>query len=140
MTLEEKLTSAQTRISELEAQQADNQTANTQLQEQVAILQEQLAQKETATVQLQTDLDQIQSSFAAAQLEVEQLKAEAKTVETKAAEICASVGVEPQPVTPKGDADQITQEDLLDQLKAQKTPEEQTSFWRKNKDRILNRK
>jgi chromosome segregation ATPase len=134
MTLEEKLTAAQARIAELETQLETERATVTTLREQLTQAETSQAEESALVTQLQGDLKQARQQHQDAQATVERLQSEAKTAEARAAEICASVGVEPQPVTAQGAPETG---DLTEQLKAQKTPAEQTAFWRKYKDKIL---
>lgn len=65
---------------------------------------------------------------------VGQLETEAKTAEAKAAQICASVGVEPALVTPGGEP---KQQSLLEQMRSITNPAQQMAFFRKHRDAIL---
>jgi chromosome segregation ATPase len=139
MTLEEKLSAAEARLAELDTQLAAERAS-------VASLQQRLQEAETArdeesaiNGQLQGELKTLRQQHTDAAAKIAKLEANAKTAEAKAAEICASVGVEPLPVTSQGDRDSASSTDLTEQLRAQKSPAEQTAFWRKNKSRILNR-
>ena len=137
MTLEEKLTATEGRIAELETQLAAEQTANTELQTRLKDAETARNDESTLVGQLQTEVRQLRQQNQDAAALIQRLTAEARTAEAKAAEICASVGVEPLPITPHGDR---ATGDLVEQLKAQKSPAAQTTFWRQHKDRILNRK
>ena len=137
MTLEEKLTAAEARIAELESQLEGERASINDLNQRVTEAENTRNEESALNGQLQGELKTLRQQHTGATAKIAQLEAEAKTAEAKAAEICASVGVEPLPVTPQGD---VTEPDLADQLKAQKSPAEQTAFWRKHKDRILNRK
>jgi chromosome segregation ATPase len=137
MTLEEKLTAAEARIAELESQLEGERTSITALNQRVTEAESARNEESALNGQLQGELKTLRQQHTDATAKIAKLEAEAKTAEAKAAEICASVGVEPLPVTPQGDRDAS---DLAEQLKAQKSPAEQTAFWRKHKDRILNRK
>lgn len=136
MTLEEKLITAEARIAELETQVADARASACDLQQRLEDANTARQEESTVVGQLQGELKQLRHENQQQLARIDALVAEAKSAEARAAEICASVGVEPLPITPKGDRDPA---DLAEQLKAQKTPAEQTAFWRKHKDRILNR-
>lgn len=136
MTLEEQLAQSQTRVAELETQLETERSTVTALRDQLAQSETAHAEESAVVAQLQDELRQERQAHQDAQATVTRLEAEAKTAETKAAEICASVGVQPQPVTAQGERDTV---DLTEQLRAQKTPAEQTSFWRKHKEKILGR-
>lgn len=136
MTLEDKLIAAEARLAELEGQLAAQLATNAELQQRLHEATT-ARQDESAVVgQLQGELKTLRQENQQQLARVAQLEAEAKSAEARAATICASVGVEPLPVTPQGDRDAS---DLTEQLKAQPTPAAQTAFWRKHKDRILNR-
>jgi chromosome segregation ATPase len=68
------------------------------------------------------------------QATIDKLRAEAKSAETQAAHICASVGVEPAHISPGGEPQQLN---LLEQMRAIKNPAEQMAFFRKHKAAIL---
>lgn len=136
MTLEEQLAQSQTRIAELETQLEAERATVTALREKLTQSETAHAEESAVVAQLQDELRQERQAHQDAQTTVTRLQTEAKNAEVKAAEICASVGVQPQPVTAQGDRDTT---DLTEQLKAQKTPAEQTSFWRKHKEKILGR-
>lgn len=137
MTLEEKLTAAEARIAELESQLQNERASITALNQRVTEAETARNEESALNAQLQSELKSLRQQHQDATAKITKLEADAKSAEAKAAEICASVGVTPLPVTPQGDRNS---EDLAEQLKAQKSPAEQTAFWRKHKDRILNRK
>lgn len=136
MTIEEQLATAQARTAELETQLEAERTTITELRQQLAQAETTQAEESAVVAKLQDDLKQARQQHQDALASIARLESEAKTAEAKAAEICASVGVQPQPVTAQGDRDAT---DFAEQLKAQKTPAEQTAFWRKHKERILGR-
>ncbi len=140
MTLEEKLSAAEARLADLDAQLATERASVTSLQQRLQEAETARDEESAINGQLQTELKTLRQQHTDAAAKIAKMEAEAKTAEAKAAEICASVGVEPLPVTAQGDAAAAaTSTDLVEQLRAQKSPAEQTAFWRKNKSRILNR-
>jgi peptidoglycan hydrolase CwlO-like protein len=69
----------------------------------VAELSASLADSVERVTRLQTDLGTAKQTIHSLQERIEALEKSAKTAEAKAAQICASVGVTPVPVTAKGE-------------------------------------
>jgi chromosome segregation ATPase len=84
--------------------------------------------------QLGHDLAQAKERQKEADTRIKQLEAAAKSAEAKAAEICASVGVDPVQVTPGGDAKQA---DLLAQFNAITDPAKKTAFFRTHRAELI---
>ena len=139
MTLEEKLSAAEARLATLDTQLAAERASVASLQQRLQEVEAPRNEESAINGQLQAELKTVRQQHQDAAAKIARLEAEAKTAEAKAAEICASVGVEPLPVTEQGDRDTATSTDLAEQLRAQKSPAEQTAFWRKHKSQILNR-
>ncbi len=140
MTLEEKLSAAEARLAELDTQLTAERASIASLQRRLQETEAARDEESAINGQLQTELKTLRQQHQDAATMIARLEADAKTAEAKAAEICASVGVEPLAVTAQGDATAAaTSTDLVDELRKQATPTAQTAFWRKNKSRILNR-
>jgi chromosome segregation ATPase len=127
----------QTALAEAQALREDLATANGLLDEaardKVALtakIAEAEAEKELLSSELAGSLEKIKDLDA----RTRQLEAQAKSAEAKAAEICASVGVEPAQVTPGGEPRQTS---LLEQMRSIGNPAEQMAFFRKHKESIL---
>jgi chromosome segregation ATPase len=137
MTLEEQLTATEARLTELTQLLDAERTSTKDLQQRLQDADTARDDEALINGQLQDELKQVRQQKQDLTTRLTKLEAESKIAEAKAAEICASVGVTPLPITANG---QRNNDDLLEQLKAQKSPAEQTTFWRKNKDKILKRK
>lgn len=122
---------------ELEAVKGDLAAANEVLEEanqKITALTNDLTASREKEKQLGHDLSQAQEKQSQADARIKQLEKDAKTAEAKAAEICASVGVDPVQVTPAGDAQQA---DLLAQFNAITDPAKKTAFFRKHRDALI---
>jgi chromosome segregation ATPase len=139
MTLEEKLTAAETKLAELGTQLEAAQTSNTELNQRLRDAESARNEESASVTRLQSELKTLRQQNQDALVKIAQLEAASKTAEAKAAEICASVGVTPLAVTAQGDAVAAASTDLVEELRKQETPAAQTAFWRKNKSRIINR-
>ena len=134
----------------------DGQTS--QLEADLDAANELVDESATAFAQAQTDLkakaaeaDQAKRDLATAkqtiqsletqvgslETTVNELKASAKSAEEEAAEICASVGVDPLQIKPD---DTPEQPDLMAQYRAIEDPGQRTAFFRKHKDQLLSRR
>ncbi len=134
MTLEEKLSAAEARLVALEQQLQAAATEKETLSQRLAEAEALHGEESSVVSQLQAELKQTRQQNTDLSAKVAQLEQAQQSAEARAAEICASVGVEPLPVTPRGDQQP---QDLVEELKAQKTPAAQTAFWRKNKHAII---
>ncbi len=140
MTLEEKLSAAEARLAEQDTQLVAAQASIASLQQQVS---EAVAARESATAcyeQAKQDLAREKSSTAALQTQVDQLQAAAKTAEAKAAEICASVGVEPLPVTAQGDRPSMTDKEWAEYIQSSSSGVERTQRVREYNSRNSKKK
>lgn len=139
MTLEEKLTAAEAKLAELGSQLEAAQTSNTELNQRLHDAESARNEESASVTRLQSELKTLRQQNQDALAKVAELTAASKTAEAKAAEICASVGVTPLAVTAQGDAVAAASTDLVEELCKQETPAAQTAFWRKNKQKIINR-
>ena len=129
--------SLKTKDQEIEALRDDLKSAGDRLekaQKEAVKLSASLKDKDAAIESLQADKSALEKSQKELQAQIDKLKSEAKTAEAKAAQICASVGVEPVKAAPKAEAGAAS---LLEQFKAIKNPAEQTAFWRKHKNELI---
>jgi hypothetical protein len=139
MTLEEKLSAAETKLTEAETLLTSERAAAEALRQQLAAAETAKAEESALNAELGNQLKAARKESADLAARITQLEAASKTAEAKAAEICASVGVTPLAVTAQGDAVATTPTDLVEELRKQETPAAQTAFWRKNKSKILSR-
>jgi len=139
MTLEEKLTAAEAKLTELGTQLEAAQTSNTELNQRLRDAESARNDESASVTRLQSELKTLRQQNQDAFAKIAELTAASKTAEAKAAEICASVGVTPLAVTAHGDAVAAASTDLVEELRKQETPAAQTAFWRKNKSKILSR-
>lgn len=124
-------------VDELDAVKGDLKAANEVLEEanqKIRSLTEDLASVRESEKQLEHDLAQAKEKDAHAQSRIQELESEAKSAEVKAAEICASVGVDPVQVTPGADEKQA---DLRAQFEAITDPARKTAFFRANRDALM---
>lgn len=110
-----------------------------------------VAQKDSEYQKITSELDQVRQELDASQKRVKELegegatqketisrlKEEAKGAEAKAAEICASVGVDPLQIKPESED---KSQDLMEQFRAIKDPGQRMAFYREHKDQLLSRK
>lgn len=85
------------------------------------------------------DLQTARQTIQSLEAQVETLQKQIKSSEVKAAEICASVGVDPLRISPDAKNGE-TQEDLMTQFRAITDPAQRTAFYRKHKNELLSRK
>jgi chromosome segregation ATPase len=131
------LASHGTTVEELDAVRGDLTAASEMLDEangRITALTNDLTASREKEQQLGNDLTQAKERQKEADTLIKQLEADAKSAEAKAAEICASVGVDPVQVTPGGDAKQAN---LLEQFNAITDPAKKTAFFRKHREEIL---
>jgi len=139
MTLEEKLSAAEAKLAEAETTLTGERAVAETLRQQLAAAETAKAEESSLNADLQTQLKAARKESADLAARVAELTAASNTAEAKAAEICASVGVTPLAVTAQGDAVAAASTDLVEELRKQETPAAQTTFWRKNKSKILSR-
>lgn len=126
-----------TTIEELDAVRGDLTAASEMLDEangQITSLTKDLAGAQEKEQLLANDLSQAKERQKEANASIKQLEADAKTAEAKAAEICASVGVDPVQVTPGGDAKQAN---LIEQFNAITDPAKKTAFFRAHRAELI---
>lgn len=126
-----------TTVEELDAVRGDLTAASEMLDEangRITALTEDLNQSRDSEQRLTHDLTQAKEHIKDLDVRIKQLEAEAKSAEAKAAEICASVGVDPVQVTPGGDAKQA---DLLAQFNAITDPAKKTAFFRAHRAELI---
>lgn len=119
--------------------QADLQAANELVDESATTLtqtQTDLKAKSAALEQATHDLGSAKENIRTLEAKVAKLESEAKSAESKAAEICASVGVEPVAMQPEGES---RQRDLMAEFRAINDPAKQMAFFRKHKNELLSR-
>jgi chromosome segregation ATPase len=124
-------------LDEIEAVRGDLGAASQMLEEangRITALTNDLNAAREMEKQLNHDLAQAKERYAEAETRIQQLEAQAKSAETKAAEICASVGVDPVQVTPGGDPKQA---DLLAQFNAITDPAKKTAFFRAHRADLI---
>lgn len=124
-------------VEELETVRGDMTAASEMLDEangRITALTNDLNASLEKEQQLVNELAQAKERLKEANTRIKQLKADAKSAEAKAAEICASVGVDPFQVTPGGDA---KQEDLLAQFNAISDPAKKTAFFRAHRAELI---
>jgi len=122
---------------ELDAVKGDLKAANEMLEEaneKISSLADELNTARESEKQLEQDLAQTKEKRAEADSRIQQLETEAKSAEAKAAEICASVGVDPVQVTPGADEKQA---DLRAQFEAITDPARKTAFFREHRDALM---
>ncbi|MEX0331474.1 MAG: hypothetical protein AB3N64_08645 [Puniceicoccaceae bacterium] len=123
--------------AELDAVRDDLKAANEMLDEantNIGSLTGKLKESQDKEQTLSNELKVAKELNQSVEQKVSKLEADAKSAEAKAAEICASVGVEPAQVTPGGEP---KQQSLIEQLKEIKNPAEQMTFFRKHRDEII---
>lgn len=124
-------------VAEAKALHEDLAAANALLDEAArnkAKLTAKLAELEAQKQLLSAEVAGCLEKIKALEARTRQMEAEATSAETRAAEICASVGVEPVQITPQGEP---TQQSLLEQMRAIKNPAAQMAFFRKHREAIL---
>jgi wobble nucleotide-excising tRNase len=122
---------------ELDALRGDLKAANEMLDEantSIGSLTGQVKESREKEQTLGNELKGSKDAISTLEQKVSKLEAEAKSAEAKAAEICASVGVEPAQVTPGGEE---KQQSLVEQLREIKNPAEQMAFFRKHREEII---
>lgn len=122
---------------EVKALREDLTAANEMLDEantNISSLTDQLNQARESEQTLSQNLNQAEEQVKGLETRIKHLEADAKSAEAKAAQICASVGVEPVQVTPGGEP---KQQSLVEQMRSIKDPAQQMAFFRKNKEAIL---
>jgi chromosome segregation ATPase len=127
----------QNALAESEALRADIAAASEILEEAAKEKQAhnaKLADAEAVTAQKAGELARALEKVSKLQTCIGQLEAEAKSAEAKAAQICASVGVEPAQVSPGGEP---MQQSLLEQMRSIQNPAEQMAFFRKHREAII---
>lgn len=139
MTLEEKLSAAEAKLVASETTLTGERAAAETIRQQLAAAETAKAEESALNAELGNQLKAARKESADLAARVAELTAATKTAEAKAAEICASVGVTPLAVTAQGDAVAAASTDLVEELRKQETPAAQTTFWRKNKQKIINR-
>lgn len=133
------LSAHQGSTDELDAVRGDLTAASEMLEEanqKITALTNDLNTAREQEKQLGHDLAQAKEKQSQADARIRQLESDAKAAESKAAEICASVGVDPVQVTPAGDAKQAS---LLEQFNAITDPAKKTAFFRKHRDALIGR-
>lgn len=123
-------------VDELDAVKGDLKAANEVLEEanqKIRSLTEDLNGVRDSEKQLEHDLAQAKEKQSQADTRIRELESEAKSAEAKAAEICASVGVDPVQVTPGAEEKQA---DLRAQFEAITDPARKTAFFRANRDAL----
>lgn len=131
------LAAHQSSADELDAVRGDLTAASAMMEEanqKIIALTNDLNATREKEKQLGHDLAQAKEKQSKADARIQQLETEAKTAEAKAAQICASVGVDPVQVTPAGDAKQAN---LLEQFNAITDPAKKTAFFRKHRDALI---
>jgi chromosome segregation ATPase len=126
-----------TTVEELDAVRGDLKAASEMLDEangRITALTNDLTASREKEKQLDHDLAQANERQKETDSRIKQLEADAKSAEAKAAEICASVGVDPVQVTPGGDP---KQEDLLAQFNAITDPAKKTAFFRAHRAELI---
>ena len=124
-------------LEEIDAVRGDLTAASYMLEEangRITVLANDLNAFREKEQQLGHDLAQAKERQKEADTRLKHLEAEAKSAEAKAAEICASVGVDPVQVTPGGDP---KQEDLLAQFNAITDPAKKTAFFRAHRAELI---
>ena len=119
---------------------ADLKAANELIDENadtLSKLQEDFKSKTTELEQSQRDLGTAKQTITTLEDKVEKLESEAKSAEAKAAEICASVGVDPLTITPDVEG---KHRDIHAEFEAISDPAQQMAFFRKHKEQLLSRK
>ena len=122
---------------ELDAMSDDLKAANEMLDEantSIGSLTGQLKQAQEKELALAAELKPSEQAIGTLEQKVSRLESEAKSAEAKAAEICASVGVEPAMVTPGGE---VRQQSLIEQMREIKNPGQQMAFFRKHREEII---
>lgn len=119
--------------------EGDLQAANELIDENGASLtksQNDLKVRSDKLEQSQRDLTTTKQTIKSLEEKIEALESEAQSAEAKAAEICASVGVDPVQIKPEGESEP---QDLMEQFQAIKDPGQRTAFFRKHKDQLISR-
>lgn len=120
--------------------EADLKAANELVDENATTLsklQDDFKSKTGELEQAQRDLGTAKQSIKTLEGKVEKLQSEAKSAEAKAAEICASVGVDPLTIKPDSES---KQRDIHAEFEAITDPAQQMAFFRKYKEQLLSRK
>ena len=126
-----------TTIEELDAVRGDLTAASEMLDEangQITTLTKDLSGAQEKEQLLANDITQAKERQKEADARIQQLENDAKTAESKAAEICASVGVDPVQVTPGGDTKQAN---LIEQFNAITDPAKKTAFFRAHRADLI---
>jgi len=123
---------ASTHAETLEALEA-KQKLVAERDEQIASLTTDLDSERAALKQTQSDLATARQSAQSLQSKVDALEKAQKSAESKAAEMCASVGVTPVAASPKSED---KGRDLMEQFKAIQSPAAQTAFYRKHREEL----
>lgn len=124
-------------LEEIDAVRGDLAAASEMLEEangRITALTNDLTAAREKEQQLAQDLAQAKERQEEVDARIQQLEAAAKSAEAKAAEICASVGVDPVQVTPGGDP---KQQDLLTQFNAITDPSKKTAFFRAHRAELI---
>lgn len=127
------------RTGAIEQLEGDLKAANELIDENGASLtksQNDLKARSDKLEQSQRDLTTAKQTIKSLEEKVEALESEAQSAEAKAAEICASVGVDPVQIKPEGESEP---QDLMEQFQAIKDPGQRTAFFRKHKDQLISR-
>lgn len=120
--------------------EADLKAANELVDETAGTLskaQDNFKAKTAELEQAQRDLGASKQAIETLEAKVEKLEGEAKSAEAKAAEICASVGVDPLTIKPDSES---KNRDIHAEFEAITDPARQMAFFRKHKEQLLSRK
>lgn len=117
--------------------EADLKAANELVDETADTLskaQDSFKTKATELEQAQHDLGASKQAIESLEAKVQELEKEAKSAEAKAAEICASVGVDPLTIQPDSEG---KHRDIHAEVEAITNPAKQMTFFRKHKERLI---
>ena len=123
--------------SETEAVRGDLSAASEMLDEANQTISNLRGQIDAAAKEKETiagELTQSKVRIEEITTQLEKLKSEAKSAEARAAEICASVGVDPVATAPESDA---KVEDIREQFHSIKDPGKRTAFFRKHREDLI---
>jgi len=128
------LAEARVVLEKLQSEQSAKDTQIAKTQEELKDSQDKF-QKLESTSKLQTEeVASLTHTKVTLEAEVTRLTAANKDADRRAAEICASMGVTPVTVSPKGEPS--VKGDLLAEFKSIQDPAKQMAFYRKNREQL----
>ncbi len=140
-SIEQKLEQAETRITALMKSQSEKDNAAqahaealTDREMLIKSVRAELEDERASHTQTRQELQTTRQTVQSLNQKIAELEKTKQSAEAKAAQICASVGVPPVKISPKGEA--TVKGDLLAEFKAIQDPAKQMAFYRKNREQL----